>query len=228
MTQGGVGAEASADGKQKTPKTGGKQPKGSRSAGGMSKGETRGRKPKDLQLEMVKLATQFLEAEPTSPLFWGSEAKTGMRLFEKLNKDVQDRIKKSTDNEETIRLRRILKHTTAIHNVMSVASINGLDTNEFADEFDMQQTSCQLEPVVSVAWPSHVLWSRHRMRIGAMSLPEPWFKMISSDALRENGVADVALEQDKLLGERVMSLLKASNYKDPWASGFGQTGSLIP
>ena len=206
-----VGADA-AQGDQMTSAKKGK--KGAGGAGTMNKTETRGRKPKDLPGHMVKLATEFKEAPPDAPLYWAAEAKTGMKLFEKLNKDAQDRIKKSSDQEESTRLRCILKHTTAIYNVLNITNIHGLDSQEFADEFDMQATSCQLDPVVTVDWPPHVRWSRHRMRIGAMALPDPWFQMISSDSLQENGVSDLRLEQDKLLGERVMSLLKQSSYKD--------------
>ena len=184
---------------------------------GLARAETRGRKAKDLHLILVKLTQDFLEAPPTSPLFWGSEAKTAMKLFEQLNKDVQARANNIVDDDtETAKMRCILKHTTAIHNVLQVVNTNGLDTQEFAAEFDMQQTSCNLEPVVEVFWPQHVLWSRHRMRIGAMAMPDPWFQMVSTPALKENGVSEVelAVEQDKLLGERVMSLLKRSTYQD--------------
>ena len=190
-----------------------KNRRGAGGAGTLNKAETRGRKPKDLSGSMQKLAQELRDAHPQAPLYWGTEARTGMKLFDKLNKDVQDRIKKTMDADETLKLRVMLKHTSAIYNVLNIVNTNGLDTQEFADQFDMQQTSCQLEPVVKVEWPPHVLWSRHRMRIGSMELADPWFQMISSESLRENGISNVGLEQDKLLGERVMSLLKQSNYK---------------
>ncbi len=124
--------------------------------GAISGKETRGRKAKDHGAIMDKLAQEFADAPPSSPLYWGSEAKTGMKQFETLNKEIQARIKKSTVDEEIDKLRVLLKQTCSIFNVLQAVHDHGLGTAKFAEVFDMTITSTNLEPkVASQAKPPH-------------------------------------------------------------------------
>ena len=117
---------------------------------GIQKKETRGRKPKDLHVQLQTLCQEFAEASPTSTVYWGAESKTGMKQFELLNKDAQARVKKAKVPEEVASYRKLLKHTNSIHTVLVAVQDHGLGTPGFSAAFDMVETSCALDP--QAAW----------------------------------------------------------------------------
>ncbi len=56
------------------------------------------------------------------------------------------------------------------------------------------------------------------MKINTMALADPWFKMVSISELEKHGAPNAAEEQDKLLGEKLISLLKRPSYKEAHAA----------
>ena len=126
----------------------------------------------------------------------------------------QLRLKKATAGDEITCLRRILKHSIAIHAVLSAAAQFGVSSKSFAETFDMQQTSLNLEPQVTVPWPPHILWSRHRLNIQSVVEVSAWAAMISSKELATNGAPSLAVDQENLIGERLASYVKLEQYSE--------------
>ena len=79
----------------------------------------------------------------------------------------QLRMKKSTSEAELEELRKSVKHTSALHALLSIVESAGLRSPSFAEIYDKQLTLTQLAPKVDVLWPSHILLARHRLAIKA-------------------------------------------------------------
>eukprot|EP00973_Karenia_brevis_P061229 8513222-Karenia_brevis.AAC.1 len=103
-----------------------------------TKAKPKGRKPRDLKGECSDWFAKLHSSQPSTAIFWGLEAKVGMKAFENLNKDVQARIQKAAGEEEVDSLRPLLKGTLAIHRVLRAASEHGLRSDGFKKEFDKQ------------------------------------------------------------------------------------------
>ena len=173
--------------------------------------ETRGRKPKDLCGELDKLVDKLVGSKPDDPILFGAEAKIGRRPFEDLNKAIGLRIKKETEESDLIQWRSMLKATNAYHTVLAAIDEHGLASTEFKEAFDMQTVSCNLSPTANLRWPSHVLWARHKLDIGAMTDNEIWLRMVSSEEMRKREVADEAQQQRVLLAEKIASFMKVDS-----------------
>ena len=84
----------------------------------------------------------------------------------------QLRIKREVNEAALENHRKMVKLSSAYHAMLSAVESHGLRSFDFAVAFDKQVTLVSLSPVVTVAWPPHVLLSRHRLRIKAMR----WFE----------------------------------------------------
>jgi len=167
----------------------------------------RGRPQKDLSTEVKSLALELERASPHDQLLFGTEAKTGIKQFEDLNKTVQGRLRRATLESDILELRSYLKFSSAVHAVLSVVASHGLQVQEFAEEMDKQDTLLNLEPSFKLVWPAHLQWARHRMSIRTTTDAELWTTQVSSPELRSRGVqeSDVAPEQDKLVAEKLVT-----------------------
>lgn len=174
----------------------------------------RGRTPKNLTKELEDAVAKMHDAPPSCPIFWGAELKVGMKLFEDINKIAQQRVARSQSDEETESLRKILKTTTAYYTILKKAKECGIHTKDFVLAFDTQATHLALAPNVVPKWPPHVLWARHRYRIGDIQDTEVWIDMMSSKELLENGLHkdEILTEQDKMLAERTAKLIKSDEH----------------
>jgi len=188
-------------------------PRAPSGAGGAQK---RGRPAKNIDGELDKLVAEFAVASPSDPLFFGTEAKTAIGKFEALNKGVQQRTQRTTIPAELEHLRIQMKTTSAIHAVLTAIKTNGASSEAFAKVYDDQITLLNLAPTVSLKFPPHILWSRHRMSIQATADDGVWITQVASAALRAAGRSEstVADEQDKFLAERLAGWFRVASWTE--------------
>lgn len=192
-----------------------------------SKGDkkNRGRPKKDWESEVDKWAVQFKMASPTDVVWWGSEAKTQIRIMQVAVKDINARLKIASDMSEIILLNGVVKKLGAIVAFVEVVQQYGLDGDEFKHIHDVSITNLQLEPQVVLELPAHLLFARHKMTIRATESVERWLDRISSTAMREAGVVAVKDEQEKLFAERLAAALKQKDTKVMMSSLSGMFSS---
>ena len=161
---------------------------------------------------------EFAGASATNPLFFGVEAKTGLKKFEELHKTVTSRLKKSSVEVECDQLKSLAKQCSAAYNVLSAIQAHGLRSQEFAEAYDKQLTWINLAPVVEVKFPPDVLIARRRMNISATSDHNVWLQLASTTELRKEGLPESELfpEQDRLLGQRLAGWLKIPSWSVMW------------
>jgi hypothetical protein len=94
---------------------------------------------------------------------------------------------------------------------VQVIGAHGLRSQAFADAFDQQETLCALDPAVTVDWPSHLLWARHRMLIASTEDVEIWLSRAGTEALLQHGLRqdEVLGNQSKLLADKLAVCIKS-------------------
>ena len=86
--------------------------------------------------------------------------------------------------------------------------MKGLDDEAFKVALDLTMTKLTLEPMTTLDLPAHVSYARHKFDIRSVSSVDGWLKHVSSKALREASLSDIAGEQERLWSERLSSILK--------------------
>ncbi len=91
--------------------------------------------------------------------------------------------------DEILGLKQCEKQLQGMTSLMSVVQSHGLDSQDFKIGFDTIITSLSFDPVVSFQIPQHLAYARHAMDIRATDSCECFMRLISSESLKDQGVA---------------------------------------
>ena len=119
-----------------------------------------------------------------------------------------------TKNEKTA-VRIIVKKSNAIWTIVNEAGQGGgIGSDSWCKKFDEAETNLSLPPITTVNWPPHARWARRKNFIQKMRDVNAWLATLSKEQLLEHGVleANVTIEQDRCIGERLAQGLKADSY----------------
>jgi len=122
-------------------------------------------------------------------------------------------IGQAADMAEVEQLRIASKRYNAITEITEVISTYGLESEEFKVAYDAQLTSLCCPPEASFEWPAHITWARDRMSITAATDPNRWLARVSTEGLKQSGVAADAInaEQQYLLSEKIADCCKGQS-----------------
>ena len=177
--------------------------------------KSKGRPKKDWVAYANEKCKEFAKASPVDALWWGAEAKTQAKSLKTvLIKELSKRLSEAQDLEESANITRALKASTAMVTMIEVVSEKGFDSDEFKKAYDGQTIALSLEPKVEFAWPPHVENARHKMEVQATENVDTWYGRISSAELQRRGSKSPEAEQERLVSERLVRVLKGSDHSE--------------
>eukprot|EP00974_Lingulodinium_polyedra_P101992 9877715-Lingulodinium_polyedra.AAC.1 len=83
---------------------------------------------------------------------------------------------------------------------------------------DLQKTRLSLEPVCEFQWPPRVFWKRFTHDIQQTEDTSVWFLRCASKELEKHGAPNVAVEQAKLFGERLLRMVELPTFEEAFVA----------
>ena len=106
-------------------------------------------------------------------------------------------------------IQKQMKLVSCLCGVLQACNSQSLGSSEWCALWDKQTCQMRLEPAVTIAWPKHLLWARHKHNIRADVSDDRWCARVASSELASLTTAqDVAYEQAKLIAERISRIVK--------------------
>ncbi len=92
-------------------------------------------------------------------------------------------------------LRIASKKLTLMIQLLEGVSSHGLESDEYKQAYDIVETSLGFEPSVELEMPPHLRYARHALDLRSTVSIDRFLTCISSEALRDQGVTNVEVEQ---------------------------------
>ena len=114
-------------------------------------------------MEADQYAAQFSGSTETDPIWWGSEAKTQLKILRNCSKELASQMKGAGSMSEISSIGLAQKKLTVIVDIVEAAEKFGIDTDDFKKAHDVSVTYLQLEPVVHLSMLAHLTFAPHKM-----------------------------------------------------------------
>jgi hypothetical protein len=91
------------------------------------------------------------------------------------------------------------KQLQAMSSFVEVVQTHSLDSQDFKASYDTIITSLAFDPAVNLQIPQHIVYARHAIDIRATDSYDRYMHLISSDSLKNQGVAQGAVEAEQVV-----------------------------
>ena len=116
-----------------------------------------GRTARDFDKEMAAETAAFTNTVATNQLYWGTAFRTKLKILEALEKDLKTRRKNILhDKTQVVTCCVHLKVLGCMKALIEAAGKYGLQSQDFANTFDIKKSHLALEPVATLQMPQHL------------------------------------------------------------------------
>ena len=172
-----------------------------------------GRKQIDWQANVTEELVSFAATSSSAALWWGSGAQTKNTDLMKKRDMMKHRIRNCHDAAENDDLIKFVKTFSILIEMITANLKHFLQSNDFKVLLDTQISFCNLEPKVTIEWPTWMKRERQLQAICGESDPDKWHALVKTQALEGKGLSaeDVISEQNRIWNEKLAELLRENS-----------------